>query len=74
MLFTSGNFLIGFISEYFNKSILFRICGALIGAVIFFLVSNFGVWLGGSYGYDFDGIISCYILALPFLVTHSYLH
>ena len=67
MLFTSGSvILIGFISEYFNKSILFRICGALIGAVIFFLVSNFGVWLGGSYGYDFDGIISCYILALPF--------
>ena len=65
MLF-NRSILIGFISEYFNKSILFRICGALIGAVIFFLVSNFGVWLGGSYGYDFDGIISCYILALPF--------
>ena len=67
MLFTSGSIvLIGLISEYFNKSILFRIFGALIGAIIFFLISNFGVWLGGSYGYNFNGFISCYILALPF--------
>ena len=67
MLFTSGSIiLIGLISEYFNKSVLFRICGALIGAVIFFLISNFGVWSGGSYGYNFNGFISCYILALPF--------
>ena len=45
MLFTYGSvILIGLISEYFNKSILFRICGALLGAMIFFLISNFGVW------------------------------
>ena len=67
MLFTSGSIiLIGLISEYFNKSILFRISGAFTGAVIFFLISNFGVWLGGSYGYNIDVFLSCYILALPF--------
>ena len=67
MLFTSGSIiLIGLISRYFNKSIIFRISGAFIGAVIFFLVSNFGVWLGGSYGYDLSGFLSCYILAIPF--------
>lgn len=67
MLFTAGSvILIGLISEFFNKSILFRIFGAFIGAVIFFLVSNFGVWLGGSYGYNLSGFLSCYILALPF--------
>lgn len=67
MLFTYGSvILIGLISEYFNKSILFRICGALLGAMIFFLISNFGVWLSGSYGYTFNGFLSCYILALPF--------
>ena len=67
MLFTSGSvILIGFISRYFNKSIIFRIFGALVGAVIFFLVSNFGVWLGGSYGYDSSGFLNCYILAIPF--------
>ncbi len=67
MLFTSGSIiLIGLISKYFNKSIIFRIFGAFIGAVIFFLVSNFGVWLGGSYGYDLSGFLTCYILAIPF--------
>ena len=67
MLFTSGSIiLIGLISEYFNKSVLFRVCGAFIGAVIFFIISNFGVWLGGSYGYNFNGFLNCYMLALPF--------
>ena len=37
-----------------------------MGAIIFFLVSNFGVWLGGSYGYNLSGFLNCYILALPF--------
>ena len=67
ILFTSGSIiLIGLISQYFNKSILFRIFGALTGAIIFFLVSNFGVWLSGSYGYTLIGFMSCYLLALPF--------
>ena len=67
ILFTSGSvILIGLISKYFNKSIIFRIFGAFIGAVIFFIVSNFGVWLGGSYGYELSGFLSCYILAIPF--------
>ena len=67
MLFTSGSvILIGLISRYFNKSIIFRISGAFVGAIIFFILSNFGVWLSGSYGYDLNGFIACYILALPF--------
>ncbi len=67
ILFTSGSvILIGLISEFFRKSILFRISGAIIGSVIFFFISNFGVWLGGSYGYNLNGFLSCYLLALPF--------
>ena len=67
ILFTSGSvILIGLISKFFNKSILFRVSGAIVGAVIFFLFSNFGVWLGGYYGYNFNGLISCYLFALPF--------
>ena len=61
--------LIGLISKYFNKSIMFRISGAFVGAVIFFVLSNFGVWLGGSYGYDLNGLLSCYILAIPFFTN-----
>ena len=67
ILFTWGSVvLIGLISSYFNKSFLFRISGCLIGAFIFFVITNFGVWTNGSYGYTFEGLITCYILALPF--------
>ena len=67
ILFTWGSvLLIGLISKYFNKSIIFRMSGALTGAFIFFILTNFGVWISGSYGYSFEGLISCYTLALPF--------
>jgi hypothetical protein len=37
------------------------------GAFIFFIVTNFAVWLGSSmYSQDINGLISCYIMALPF--------
>lgn len=67
IIFTYGSVtLIGLVAKYFNRSILFRVTGALFGAVLFFFISNFGVWLGGSYGYNLDGIIKCYLLAIPF--------
>ena len=40
--------------------------GALLGALIFFIVTNFGVWSLGYYGYSFENFITCYTLALPF--------
>ena len=43
-----------------------RIFGCLIGALIFFILTNFGVWSMGSYGYSLKGLITCYTLALPF--------
>ena len=67
MFFTIGSvILIGLISKIFNRSILLRLFGALMGAVIFFILSNFGVWASGSYGYTLNGFISCYLLAIPF--------
>ena len=67
MIFTIGSVsLIGFLANYFNKSILFRISGALLGAIFFFILTNFGVWIGGMYGYNLQGLVNCYLLALPF--------
>jgi len=35
--------------------------------LIFFVVTNFGVWISGSmYSLDLSGFITCYALALPF--------
>ncbi len=67
ILFTWGSVIfIGILSSAFIKNILSRISGALIGATIFFIITNFGVWSIGSYGYTFSGLLLCYTLALPF--------
>ena len=62
--------LIGLISQYFTKNLTWRLSGALLGACIFFVVTNFGVWVSGMYGYSLCGLISCYVLAIPFF-TYS---
>ena len=69
--FTWGSVLvIGLISNCFKSSLIKRISGSLIGALIFFVITNFGVWVLGSYGYTLSGLINCYILAIPFF-TYS---
>ncbi|MDD4429855.1 MAG: hypothetical protein PHF61_00380 [Bacteroidales bacterium] len=41
--------------------------GSLIASMVFYLVSNFGVWVSGTmYTKDFSGLITCYIAAIPF--------
>ena len=71
-LFTWGSVvIIGLFSKYFIKSILSRISGALIGAFVFFLITNFGVWSLGSYDYTIEGFILCYTLAIPFFVYNA---
>lgn len=66
-LFTWGSIIvIGLGSKFFIKNILTRISGSLLGASLFFLITNFGVWSLGSYGYSLNGFVSCYTLALPF--------
>ncbi len=58
--------LIGIFSKFFSGTILTRLSGALFGALLFFLVTNFGVWVSGTYGYSLEGFLNCYILAIPF--------
>ena len=71
VLFTWGSVIfIGFISQHLTKNITFRILGALLGACAFFIITNFGVWSFGSYGYTLEGLILCYTLAIPFF-TYS---
>ncbi|GIV25162.1 MAG: hypothetical protein KatS3mg026_0854 [Bacteroidia bacterium] len=38
----------------------------LTQSTLFFLLSNFGVWLQGHYGYTFAGLLACYLAAIPF--------
>ena len=66
-LFTWGSvILIGLGSKFLAKTILNRVFGSLLGASLFFIITNFGVWTLGSYTYTFEGLLLCYTLAVPF--------
>lgn len=39
---------------------------SLTGSVIFFIVSNFGSFLGGMWGTGFEALVTTYTMALPF--------
>ena len=59
--------LIGFLSKYFKKA-YFRPLGITISCILFYIISNFGVWLlSDLYTMNMQGLISCYIMAIPFL-------
>ena len=67
VIFTWGSvILISLISKYFLNTIITRIIGALSGAVIFFIITNFGVWFAGMYEANLEGLIQAYVMGLPF--------
>lgn len=45
-----------------------RVAGfALLGSFLFFVISNFGVWIEGTlYPLTTGGLIDCYVMGLPF--------
>ena len=38
----------------------------LMSSTVFFVLSNFGVWLGGFYPPTLSGLVECYVFAIPF--------
>jgi hypothetical protein len=42
------------------------IATTFLASLSFFILSNFGTWLEGWYGYTFDGLVACFIAAIPF--------
>ncbi len=68
LLFTWGSIiLIGLLSRYSNN-FYFRFLGIAGSCIIFFLISNFGVWLiSNNYEDNLSGLLTCYIMGLPFL-------
>ncbi len=59
--------LVTLLGTFLTKRNAVNIIGyTLSGSVIFFLLSNLGTFLGGYYGYSFEGFITCFTLAIPF--------
>jgi hypothetical protein len=42
------------------------VAATFLASLIFFILSNFGTWLEGWYGYTWEGLVACYIAAIPF--------
>ena len=43
---------------------------AIASALLFFIVSNFGVWISGTmYPHNFIGLVACYTAGIPFFST-----
>ena len=59
----------GYTSKFCNK-IYSRIVLSFIGAITFFVISNFGVWISGTlYEISMQGLLNCYIMAIPFFTN-----
>ena len=57
-----GFVLVTIIGWFLNKM---NIKSILLSSLIFFIISNFGVWML-DYSHTFEGLIMCYTLAIPF--------
>jgi len=49
-----------------NKSAKNIFCASLISSILFFLITNFGVWAGGWYPRTLSGLMQSYIMGIPF--------
>jgi hypothetical protein len=49
-----------------NVSIKSVLGNSLLGAGLFFVITNFAVWCIGWYGYTWEGLATCYTTAIPF--------
>ncbi len=57
-------------SAFFSngRNVALMAISSLIGSLLFFLVSNFGVWFSsGVYEKNGAGLVQCFIAAIPFL-------
>jgi hypothetical protein len=69
VFFTWGSFaLIAVLGFAINKKPGALRIGAmsLLSSSLFYVITNFGVWLLGWYPHTIKGLIDCFILALPF--------
>lgn len=70
MVFVYGSFMITVIIGILiqnRKSFGYLIGASLLSSVLFFLITNFGVWfVSGMYTHTFVGLMNTYAMGLPF--------
>jgi hypothetical protein len=76
-IFTWGSFaIIGLSAVVLRKlndkpklQIISSVGFAAAGTFLFFIVTNFGVWLQGWYPMTWAGLVDCFVMAIPFYRT-----
>lgn len=68
---TYGALIIGmFIGKYIatKKQVGWIIGGTIVSSLVFFIVTNFAVWLAPNFMYakTFQGLMQCYMMGIPF--------
>lgn len=60
--------LITFIGMYIRRNITVQsvIVGSLASSVLFFIITNFAVWIAYNFDQGFTGLITTYTLGIPF--------
>ncbi|MBI5451909.1 hypothetical protein HY945_00430 [Candidatus Gottesmanbacteria bacterium] len=69
MPYVYGSFILtGLIGMYLHthKNVQNVAAAALISSILFFLITNFGVWAGGMYARNLSGLLESYVMAIPF--------
>jgi len=71
MLWVYGSFVaIGCIGMWVqhHRGIVTTIGAALTGSILFFILTNFGVWVASQtlYPHSVSGLLECYVAAIPF--------
>jgi hypothetical protein len=67
MLFTYSSILLISSISYFTKINIFK--SSFISSTLFFIITNFGVWIMGMYSRDMSGLMLSYTLGLPFYLN-----
>ena len=74
VLFTWGSFILvtclGILAKN-HKTFKVIASTSVVSSVLFYLITNFGVWVMGWYPQTAKGLLDCYILGLPFLRTFT---
>ena len=70
LIFTWGSLAIISVIGMYGKSFLSRLALLFLSSIIFFMCSNFGVWVFSEfYTKDLEGLLQCYVLAIPFFTN-----
>lgn len=65
-IFVYTGFVIYALTAKLYKTKFGIITAPVISSIIFFVVTNFGVWLGPWYEHNIEGLMKCFTLAIPF--------